>query len=146
MRATWVHSSLSIVDLDRGLEFYVEAFDAEVLFSETLSAEIAATTAIKGMRCRLAQVRFPASDHVLELIEFRPEPGDEEKPPTAVGHGHVAFQIDDLDVALGRVEALGAVRVGEVVSFPEGRAIYMREPAGSVFELTEIDPDAVAVD
>lgn len=144
MPATWVHSSLAVSDLDVAVAFYMGAFGCEMAFHEELAAEIEAMTGVSGMRCRLAQLRMPRNHHVLELIEFHAPAGAEQRSPAAVGHGHVAFRAEDFDAALARVEAMGAERVGEVVPFPEGRAVYLREPAGSIFEITEIDPDAIA--
>lgn len=141
VRAQLVHSSLAVHDLDRAIEFYATAFEAEVVFSDHAMTDLIERTAgLPGLTCDLAQLRFPGTDHALELIAFHvPDPTRADDAPVRVGHGHVCFCVGDLDAAVARVEALGAARVGEVVVFPEGvRAIYMREPAGSVFELEEV--------
>jgi hypothetical protein len=100
-------------------------------------------TGVEGMRCRLAQLRVPRSRQTLELIEFLPPPGEESRSPTQVGHGHVAFAVDDLPEALADLKRLGAEPLGLTATFAEGRAVYLREPAGSIIELTEIDPESV---
>src|SRR5262245_7399353 len=140
--ARWNHSSLAVNDLNLAVGFYTAAFGFEVLFSEDLVDEIELMTGSPGMRCRLAQLRVPGAGQTLELIEFR-SPGSQALLPTGVGHGHVAFGVDDVPGWLQRLEELGARPLGSVASFDEGRAVYLQEPAGSVVELTEIDPEAV---
>lgn len=56
--------------------------------------------------------------------------------PTRSGTG-ASLRVDDLDVALAAVEGLGACALGEAIAFPTGRAVYVRESAGSVIELYE---------
>jgi predicted enzyme related to lactoylglutathione lyase len=136
------HASLAVDDLDRAVAFYRAAFDAEALLVDHgMTDLIARTVGVAGAGADLAQLRLPGTEQAIELIAFRGVPaGREDDAPTRVGHGHVCFEVDDLDEALAHVGALGAVPVGEVVQFPEGRAVYVREPAGSVFELEEIAP------
>jgi hypothetical protein len=44
----------------------------------------------------------------------------------------------DLDAGLAKARRHGATPVGEVVTYPDGRSIYLREPGGSVLELEEV--------
>lgn len=134
------HSSLAVTDLDRALAFYTAAFGARAtLVDRGMTEPIERTVGLPGVSCDLAQLELPGTAQQVELIAFHGVPaGHEDAAPVRVGHGHVCFTVDDLDAALRHVEALGAERVGDVVTFPEGRAIYLREPAGSVFELEEI--------
>jgi len=95
-------------------------------------------TGLPGLRCDLALMRVPDSTCRFELIAFAGvPPGRSDDAPVRVGHGHVCFVVHDLDVALARVERLGATRLGVVTRFPEGRSVYVREPGGSVLELDE---------
>jgi predicted enzyme related to lactoylglutathione lyase len=133
----WEHSSLAVDDLDRSVAFYEAAFGYNVTFAERgMTRLIEQISGIPGLECDLAQLRRRGSEHVLELIAFRhpaAEAGSRGRPPA----GHVAFCVTDLERALGAVEELGAARLGEVTTFPDGRSVYCREPGGSVFELTE---------
>jgi catechol 2,3-dioxygenase-like lactoylglutathione lyase family enzyme len=143
--ARLAHTSLGVRDLDQAIAFYRAAFGATVLFSDYgMTDLIDRTVGISGVRCDLAQLEFPGGGQMLELIAFQNVPEERaDEAPVRVGHGHVCFTIDDLDSAIATVEDLGARRIGEIVVFPECRAIYMREPAGSVFELEEPDPSFV---
>lgn len=134
------HCSLAVRDLDRAVGFYAAAFGAELAFADHgMTDLIRPTVGLPDVVCDLAQLTLPGTRQRLELIAFRDVPaGREDEAPVRVGHGHVCFEVDDLDVALEQVRALGAEPVGEVVRFPEGRAVYVREPAGSVIELEEV--------
>lgn len=136
------HASLAVDDVDRAVTFYSAAFGAHpVLVDHGMTDLIGRTVGVAGVGADLAQLRLPGTEQMIELIAFRGVPaGREDDAPTRVGHGHVCFEVDDLEAALAHVERLGAARVGEVVRFPEGRAVYVREPAGSVFELEEVSP------
>jgi catechol 2,3-dioxygenase-like lactoylglutathione lyase family enzyme len=133
----WEHSSLAVDDLERSISFYAEAFGYDVTFAERgMTRLIEQIAGIPGLECDLAQLRLPGMEHLLELIAFRGPPaeaGPPERPPA----GHVAFRVADLEVALAGVEALGALRLGELTTSPDGRSVYCREPGGSVFELSE---------
>jgi catechol 2,3-dioxygenase-like lactoylglutathione lyase family enzyme len=142
MEALIDHASLAVADLDAGMRFYIAAFGYEVLFRAEQDEAIEALTGVPGLACALAQLRHPRDGAVLELVAFRVPPGLEDAGPLRVGHGHVAFRVADLDEALEAVRALGARPLGATVTFETGRAVYVREPAGSVFELYEPAQDA----
>jgi catechol 2,3-dioxygenase-like lactoylglutathione lyase family enzyme len=135
--AAFDHASLAVEDLDRSMAFFGAAFGYEVLFRDTQDAAIAALTGIPDLRCALAQLRHPDDGSVLELVCFDAPPGAHDAAPLGVGHGHVALRVADLDAALTAVVELGARPLGRTVAFATGRAVYVREPAGSVIELYE---------
>lgn len=136
----WAHTCLTVTDLDVAIEFYVSAFGYEVVFeARGLTDQIERMLGRSGVSCDLAHLRLSGSEHVLELISFlHHAPGDEEpRGLTRAGAGHVAFVVPELEVASAAVERLGAVRLGEVTRFSEGRSLYLRDPAGAIFELDE---------
>jgi predicted enzyme related to lactoylglutathione lyase len=143
----WHHSSLAVSDLDTAMDFYRQAFGFELLFAErNMSDQIESIAGIAGLTCDIAQLRVPQSAHVLELIAFRtpdPQPAGLGDKPVAPGAAHVAFYVDDLEATIRRVEALGAVRVGRVTRFSEGRSVYYREPAGSFFEIEQPNEETI---
>ena len=136
----WHHSSLAVADLEAAVRFYREAFGFQVAFREDgMSDQIASMTGLAGLTCDLAQLRHPASGHVLELICFHggSEVAAPDPRPLRPGAAHVAFFVDDLEAALARVEALGARRLGQITRFSDGLSVYCREPAGSFFEIEQ---------
>jgi predicted enzyme related to lactoylglutathione lyase len=138
----WVHTGLAVYDLDRASAFYQAAFGYQVVFSECgISDEIADVTGLDGQVCDLVQLRCPGTGHVLELLQFHGFEASGSDPPQAPlrpGQAHVAFTVENLDEALNSVCSLGAVIVGRIASFPEGRAVYCREPGGTFFEMEEV--------
>lgn len=136
----WHHTSLAVTDLDMAIAFYRAAFDCQIIFEERgMAGQIAAMTGIAGLTCDLAQLRMPVSDHVLELIAFRgPQVPAADARPLRPAAAHIAFYVDDVDAAVAKVESLGAVRLGAITRFDEGRSVYCRAPGGSFFELEEL--------
>lgn len=138
----WDHTSLAVADLDCAIDFYRAAFGYEPVFIERgMSDQIESIVGVVGLRCDLAQLRFPASGHVLELIAFASPDEVEVRGPVRPGQAHVAFTIADLDGAIERIRPLGAEPVGVVTQFEEGRAVYLTEPSGTIFELSESAAD-----
>jgi catechol 2,3-dioxygenase-like lactoylglutathione lyase family enzyme len=135
-----LHASLPVDDLDRSVAFYQEVFGARlVLLERGMSDLIARTTGLPGLTCDLAQLAIGRDQTLLELIAFRHVPaGREDHAPVRPGHAHVCLGVTALDEAIGKAERHGAIRVGETVTYPEGRAVYLRVPGGSVLELEEV--------
>ena len=141
----WHHSSLAVSDLDKAMNFYCRAFGFELDFSEKgMSDQIASIVGQEGVTCDIAQLRNSQSEHILELIAFhvpRSASMASLDRPMAPGMAHVAFYVEDLDAMMRQVEALGAVRLGEITQFSDGRSVYYREPAGSFFEMEQAAGD-----
>jgi catechol 2,3-dioxygenase-like lactoylglutathione lyase family enzyme len=135
-----LHASLAVTDIDDSLRFYRQAFAAEITFeARGMTDLIRRTTGLPDVTCDLAQLRFAARGSLLELIAFRDVPaGSEDLAPVRAGHGHVCIGVADFDATLALARSCGARPLGEVVLYPEGRSVYLREPGGSVVELEEV--------
>jgi catechol 2,3-dioxygenase-like lactoylglutathione lyase family enzyme len=135
-----LHASLAVTDLDRSLAFYQAVFGARIVLLERgMSDLIARTAGLPGLTCDLAQLSIGDGDALLELIAFHGVPaGREDGAPVRPGHGHVCIGVTNLDDAIAVAEEHGATRIGEIVAYPEGRAVYLRAPGGSVLELEEV--------
>ncbi|MGH3277085.1 MAG: VOC family protein [Streptosporangiaceae bacterium] len=135
-----LHASLAVNDLERSLGFYTAMFSVRVVLHERCMTDlIQRTTGLPGVVCDLAQLHFADGDVLLELIAFRQVPaGREDDAPVRAGHGHFCLGVTDLDATLARAQRHGATPVGQVVTYPEGRSVYLREPGGSVLELEEV--------
>jgi catechol 2,3-dioxygenase-like lactoylglutathione lyase family enzyme len=135
-----LHASLAVTDLDRSLTFYQAVFGARIVLLERgMSDLIARTAGLPGLTCDLAQLSIGDGNALLELIAFHGVPaGREDHAPVRPGHGHVCIGVTDLDEAIAAAERHGATRIGEIVAYPEGRAVYLRAPGGSVLELEEV--------
>jgi catechol 2,3-dioxygenase-like lactoylglutathione lyase family enzyme len=140
-RTRVLHASLAVDDVGRSLCFYKSVFDARVvLHARDMTDLIRQTTGLPDLSCELVQLRFDAGDALLELIAFRDVPEDrQDEAPVRTGHGHVCLAVADFDAALSRAHVCGATALGEVVTYPDGRSVYLREPGGSVLELEEVE-------
>jgi catechol 2,3-dioxygenase-like lactoylglutathione lyase family enzyme len=136
-----LHASLAVEDIDRSLAFYERAFGARVaLDARGMTDQIRRTTGLPDLTCDLAQLCFGEHGALLELICFRDiPPGREDEAPVRSGHGHVCLGVVDFDASLSLARDCGARPLGEVVAYPDGRSVYLREPGGSIVELEEAD-------
>ena len=137
----WHHTSLAVKNLDQAMSFYKAAFGfEEVIFEERgMTDQIRSMVGLPGLTCDIAQLRSPFSGQILELKAFQHVPaGREDHGPTPAGAAHIALKVVDLNRALQEVRRLGAQPIGEITEFSDGRAVYCREPSGTVFELEEI--------
>ena len=131
-----LHFSVCVDDLDRSIAFYGAAFGFRPSLPATdLGDAFARMVGRPGLSARLAQLSHASRPEVLELIAIAGEPGAAAGPAPLA---HIAFQVSDLPEAIASARAEGAVQMGEVVTFAEGRSTYCREPGGSVFELEEL--------
>ena len=137
----WHHTSLAVTDIDLAIAFYKAVLGLEIIFQERgMAGQIASITGVPDLVCDLVQMRYQGADQVLEFIAFRPAGStglDPDAVPLRPGCAHVAFYVDNLEKSLALVEAHGAVRLGEITEFSDGRSVYCRAPGGSFFEMEE---------
>ena len=137
----WHHTSLAVTDIDLAIKFHRDAFGFEAIFEERgMAVQIASITGVPDLVCDLVQMRHSFADQALEFIAFRPGGADAPDPepvPLRPGMAHVAFFVAKLEESLAVVEAHGAVRLGEITEFSDGRSVYCRAPGGSFFEMEE---------
>ncbi|WP_030671108.1 VOC family protein [Streptomyces rimosus] len=149
------HVGVTVPDIDAATAFFTAALGAEVLY-DTLRREDGPNAGEEVER-RLgvpegtaqAAVRMLALPNGpgIELFEFT---GPRQRPPAVpcdLGWQHLACYAGDLDAAVARAEAAGAVPLGPPRPLPgpeEGwrnRFAYLRTPWGSTLELLTY-PDA----
>lgn len=135
----WHHSGFVVDDLDVALDFYQRTLGFEILFEDRNMTElIERTVGISGVRCKLAQCRSSLSGQILELLEFSRIPADTDpRMPVWPGVGHACYLVEDIEASLEALKDAGGSMIGEVVTFPEGRAVYCWSPSGTVVELEE---------
>lgn len=135
----WDHTSLAVTDLDAAIEFYGRAFGYRVTWEERDWTDLMERyLGQAGVRADLVQMRMPGNTHTLELIAFYGLGQPADPGPTRAGMGHPCFRVDDVELAVAQARELGAELLGEITPYPVGgRGCYMRDPAGSFFELDE---------
>ena len=129
-------------DLGGLAAFYQEALDCEVVVPALMTDErVARAVGVPGATVTLSTLRLPGRGDrgpILELYSVDGVvPDDWDYRP---GSGQIALEVDDLEVAIGRVIAAGGNRLGEVVEWegPSGataRFVYLRDPEGNIIDL-----------
>ena len=142
------HTCFTVSDLDRAIAFYGDVLGCEVLsVRERHGGAVAAIVGYPDAHVRMADLRAPSGDHVIELFEYV-DPAVEHAPiaPRVVGCAHLCFLVDDLPRVYEELRADGVdsffsapVEITEG-SGAGGRAVYLRDPDGIVVELYQPPP------
>ena len=136
------HTSYTVSNLERSLEFYVGLLGCELLWQREISdpyfRDIVGypDCVVKG-----AQLKIPGSNHVIELFQYLTPPGrPSDLQPGDTGSSHIAFLTDDLQAAYGELNARGVTFRSPPVEITAGAnrggwGIYMEDPDGITMEL-----------
>jgi catechol 2,3-dioxygenase-like lactoylglutathione lyase family enzyme len=138
------HTGYTVSDLDRSVAFYRDLMGMEVVAQqEKQGGYLAAIVGYPDAHVRMAHLRVPGDDHVVELFQYLAPAGavPERIEPRDVGTAHLCFVVDDLPAAYRRLVEAG---VETFVSPPVevdtgintgGYGIYLRDPDGIVLEI-----------
>jgi catechol 2,3-dioxygenase-like lactoylglutathione lyase family enzyme len=137
------HTGFTVSDLDRSVAFYRDLLGCEVLATqEKQGGYLAAIVGYPDAHVRMAHLRLPGGEHVIELFEYlSPEGGHADVEPRNVGASHLCFIVADLRALYDSLLARG---VTSFVSPPievdtginrGGLALYLRDPDGITVEL-----------
>ena len=116
------HAVLFVVDLDRALSFYTEAFGMEVVAREP--------------RANAAFLRLPRSGNHHDLGLFGVGPMAPPKRRGAIGLYHLAWQVDTIEELVEARETL--IRLGALSgesSHGATKSVYAADPDGNEFEV-----------
>jgi len=142
------HTGCTVSDLDRSLHFYRDLLGCEVVATqEKRGGYLAAIVGVPDAHVRMAHLRVPGGEHVIELFQYLSPAGlRPELEVYNVGVTHVCFIVDDLDAVYERLRANG---VDSFVSPPVtvdtgvntgGKGLYLRDPDGITVELFQPPP------
>jgi catechol 2,3-dioxygenase-like lactoylglutathione lyase family enzyme len=137
------HTGYTVSDLERSLVFYRDLLGCEVLATqEKQGGYLAAIVGYPDAHVRMAHLRLPGSEHVIELFEYvAPDGTRADVEPRNVGAAHLCFIVDDLPSFYDDLRSRG---VDSFVSPPVevdtgintgGQALYLRDPDGITVEL-----------
>jgi lactoylglutathione lyase len=121
-----IHAMIRVLELNRSLEFYRDAFGLEV--SQKLDFPDFA----------LVYLRNPENDFEIELTLNK---GRTEAYTHGTGYGHVAVCVDDLEAEHARIKALG-IAANDIREFKEGdrllaRFFFLQDPDGYKIEVLQ---------
>jgi catechol 2,3-dioxygenase-like lactoylglutathione lyase family enzyme len=137
------HTGYTVSDLDRSVAFYRDLLGCEVIATqEKRGGYLAAIVGYPDAHVRMAHLRLPDGEHVLELFEYLAPAGSRaDVEPRNVGASHLCLVVDDLQALYERLRERG---VDSFVSPPVdvdtgintgGRGLYLRDPDGITVEL-----------
>jgi catechol 2,3-dioxygenase-like lactoylglutathione lyase family enzyme len=142
------HTGYTVSDLERSLRFYRDLLGCEVVATqEKQGGYLAAIVGYPDAHVRMAHLRAPESDHIIELFQYLApasgRPAGSRLEPCDVGTSHLCFLVSDLAAIYERLRAAGI----EVFSGPVeidtginagGSSLYLRDPDGIPMELFQL--------
>ena len=137
------HTSFTVSDLDRSVDFYVSVLGFELLNRSARDRSFTEkVVGVPGAQIEVAYVQAPG--HRLELIQYI-EPkdrGEVVSRPCDTGFAHVAFDVDDIDAVVAAVRVAGVEPLSEPVVINAGpnsggKAVYTRDPDGVTIEFIQ---------
>lgn len=121
------HVAIICSDYERSKDFYVNVLGCEVV-NEIYRSErqsFALELSVNGL-------------YQIELFSF-PSPPERLSNPEACGLRHLAFQVDDLDVAIVELKSKGVPTENIRINTVNGkRLVFFRDPDGLPIELCEM--------
>jgi catechol 2,3-dioxygenase-like lactoylglutathione lyase family enzyme len=137
------HTGYTVSDLDRSLRFYRDLLGCEVIAEqEKEGGYLAAIVGYPDAHVRMAHLRAPSGEHVIELFQYvTPEGVAVGIEPRNIGASHLCFLVADLADVYDRLRSAG---VDTFVSPPVevdtginrgGSGVYLRDPDGITVEL-----------
>jgi len=135
------HVGVTVADLDLVTSFFL-TLGLEVEGSTTVEGEFLDTViGIPNSRTDIVMLRPPGGGTALELSSFvRPDhiPGSSAAMANELGLRNVAFEVDNLQALVDRLETDGYALVGGIGSYEDAwRMAYVRGPEGIIVSLAE---------
>ena len=133
------HINLVVSDLDRSARFYTELLGFKEISRAHLAGEwIELVTGLKGVEADVLYVVAPSGEPRLELLCYRSPRGaavPENSMANTLGLRHVAFRVEDIDIAVKGLKQAGVKFIGELMSVPMKLLNMMPDKRDSVISL-----------
>ena len=140
------HVGITVNDLDASIRFYHDVLGLAFVNEPSPwfeGEELSRGVGVPGAGLR--QVSLLVGDTTLELLEYKSPPSETTRPlrSNSQGASHVAFLVDDIELAKAELEAKGIEFYGPVNVVDEGvlagwRWVYFEDPDGYPLELVEV--------
>lgn len=137
------HLGVTVSDLDKALEFYVDLLGFRVHKMADESGEcIDNFSSLKDVAVTTVKM-YDNNDNMLELLHYKshPEPADKNRtrPITEIGCSHFALTVDDLDSLYDSLSGEGIEFNYPVQVSPDGnvKVAFCRDPDGTLIEMVE---------
>lgn len=130
------HVGISVISLDRALEFYRDVLGMEVAVQTRFGGnKYDSILGLIGVSGRVALLRL--GDLQIELFEFerpRPMPSQPNRPVCDHGISHFCIEVTDIDAIYAHLAAAGIRFHCPPQQFSGAIATYARDPEGNVIE------------
>ena len=136
------HTSFTVSNLERSLQFYVDLLGCQVLWQREISDQYFRD--IVGMPqavVKAAHLAIPGTSHNLELFEYvQPRGVKADVRNNNPGSSHLAFHVDDLPSAYAELKSRGIQFRSEPIMIDKGvniggYSVYALDPDGITVEL-----------
>lgn len=146
------HIGITVSDLERSIRFYRDTLGLHLTGRMTMEgAEADALFGMEGCRVRLAYLSAPeggAAAPSVELIEFAEGIRSVPTGFSTTGISELCLTVSDIDEAFHRLSQAGVRFLSEPQTFDftaqgfgRSRAVYFRDPDGTILELLQPDAD-----
>ena len=142
-----IHTGLQVSDLEKSLRFYRDLLGFEVTATRVArESYLAELVGYPGVELHVAFLRLPASEHILELLEYRNVSRQPVDTGTAnPGTAHLCVSVDDLRAVHRALCDAGVEFVSEPVLVTSGAnkgriAVYAKDPDGIRVEFLQLRP------
>jgi catechol 2,3-dioxygenase-like lactoylglutathione lyase family enzyme len=136
------HTSFTVSNLNRSLEFFRDLLGMEVLANREIRADyFDQIVGLPKCQVKAAMLRIPGSDHRLELFEYvQPRGHSQRLQPNDPGSTHLSLLVDNLKELHQELQSLGITFVSPPVPIAAGpnrggSAVYLYDPNGILIEL-----------
>jgi catechol 2,3-dioxygenase-like lactoylglutathione lyase family enzyme len=144
------HINIVVNDLSSMVRFYSELLGLKITKQVTISGEwIDKTVGLAGAHAEVVYLDLPAGPRV-ELLRYISPTGANPQGlgiSNTRGLRHMAFRVDDIDVAVTKLKSHGVSFLSDIQLVPDSqvtyaggvrkRLVYFHDPEGNLLELCE---------
>lgn len=131
---------IAVRDLEATIAFFTD-LGLTVVGRDTVSGDwVETAVGLDGNHAKIALLRTPDGDGVIELFEYVHPEAIETEPtrPNAIGMHRMAFSVDDLDAALEIAARHDCRPLRGVATYEDAyRLTYVRGPSGIIVMLAQ---------
>ena len=142
------HTSFTVTDIDRSVQFWTTALGFEAQSVSPRSGDLQAkVTGVPGAELLVAHL-YGYGAHI-EFIQYTEAAGAVTRiDPNMACAAHICFEVTNIEEIWEKLIAAGARSQGDVAPIDSGpmeglKAGYLRDPNGIIIELVEIPPNTI---